>query len=208
MAQHLYNPFRQSQHLFFFPLVEILREASSAFRFLSSFWIKSTSDQCNKRSQEMISNIDKCVHLFYTSPMKLSQFAKQQGISCRPTLRWFRVGAMKGYRAPSGTIIVDSNAPVVAPQKVAIYARVSSAEHRANLERQGERFSHYCEVNGYQVAQVVKEDLIADLVAIVSSFTARLYRQRRASGRWLPAMGRHHDATGGAAYHQQERSVL
>src|SRR5205085_10593717 len=42
-AQHLYNPFWQSQHLFFFPLVEILREAYSAFRFLSTDWIKSTS---------------------------------------------------------------------------------------------------------------------------------------------------------------------
>ncbi len=36
---------------------------------------------CNKRSQEMMSNIDKYVHPFYTSPMKLSQYAKQQGIS-------------------------------------------------------------------------------------------------------------------------------
>src|SRR5947209_6143355 len=42
MAQHRYNPFWQSQHLFFFPLAEILREAYSAFRFLSTDWIKST----------------------------------------------------------------------------------------------------------------------------------------------------------------------
>jgi predicted site-specific integrase-resolvase len=89
--------------------------------------------------------------------MKLSQFAKQQGISYRTALRWFRDGAIKGYQAPSGTIIVTEHAPVVVPQKVAIYARVSSAEHRANLERQVERLSHYCEINGYQVVQVVKE---------------------------------------------------
>jgi hypothetical protein len=64
----------------------------------------------------MLSNIDKCVHLFYTSPMKLSQYAKQQGISYPTALRWFGDGAMKGYRAPSGTIIVTERAPVVAPQ--------------------------------------------------------------------------------------------
>ena len=44
-----------------------------------------------------------------------------------------------------------------AVQKVAIYARVSSAEHRANLERQAERLTQYCTARGYQVAQVVKE---------------------------------------------------
>jgi predicted site-specific integrase-resolvase len=41
--------------------------------------------------------------------------------------------------------------PIVAAQKVAIYARVSSREHRANLELQAERLSQYCEVKGYQV---------------------------------------------------------
>jgi predicted site-specific integrase-resolvase len=47
--------------------------------------------------------------------------------------------------------------PVLKSQKVAIYARVSSAEHRTNLERQAERLLHYCEAWGYQVSQVVKE---------------------------------------------------
>ena len=174
--------------------------------------------------------------------MKLSQYAKQQGISYRTALRWFRSGMIQGYQASSGTIIVIEHERANAAQKVAIYARVSSAEHKANLERQAERLSQYCEVKGYQVSQVVKEiasgvndsrpkllsllrdtsitllivehrdrltrfgfhyietlleaqgrkievvnaaennkeDLIADLVAIIYSFTARLYGQRRA----------------------------
>ncbi len=173
--------------------------------------------------------------------MKLSQYAKQQGISYRTALRWFRSGTIKGYQAPSGTIIVTEGEQPSA-EKVAIYARVSSAEHKENLERQVARLSDYCAARGYQVAQVVKEiasgvndsrpkllgllqdtsitrivvehcdrltrfgfhyletlleaqgrtievvnvaendkeDLIADLVAIVYSFTARLYGQRRA----------------------------
>jgi putative resolvase len=89
--------------------------------------------------------------------MKLSQYAKAQGISYRTALRWFRAGTIKGYQAPSGTIIVTEREPVQAAQKVAIYARVSSSEHREHLERQAERLSQYCTVRGYQVATVVKE---------------------------------------------------
>lgn len=40
---------------------------------------------------------------------------------------------------------------------VAIYARVSEAEPRANLERQAERLLDYCAAKGYQVHKVVKE---------------------------------------------------
>jgi putative resolvase len=177
--------------------------------------------------------------------MKLSQYAKQQGISYRTALRWFRAGTIKGYQAPTGTIIVtedETSSPVRRPEKVAIYARVSSPERRDNLERQAARLADYCVARGYQVAQMVKEvdsgvndsrsklltllrdtsvtrivvehqdrltrfgfhyietllqaqgrtievvnwaendkeDLVADLVSIVYSFTARLYGQRRA----------------------------
>jgi predicted site-specific integrase-resolvase len=89
--------------------------------------------------------------------MKLSQYAKQQGISYRTALRWFRAGTIQGYQAPSGTIIVTEQDPTPAVQKIAIYARVSSSEHREKLERQAERLSQYCTVRGYQVAVVVKE---------------------------------------------------
>jgi len=89
---------------------------------------------------------------------KLSQYAKQQGISYRTALRWFRAGTLKGYQSPTATIIVtERETPTRSPEKVAIYARVSSAEHRENLERQSKRLSQYCEARGYQVSQVVKE---------------------------------------------------
>ena len=175
--------------------------------------------------------------------MKLSQYARQQGISYSTVLRWWHQGVIRGYQAPSGTIIVETESkPQPKEEHVVIYARVSSPEHRENLERQVERLTHYCTMRGYQVSSVVKEiasgvndsrpkllallkdqqasrivvghkdrvtrfgfgyletlldmqgrtievvnvaenykeDLIADLVAIVSSFTARLYGQRRA----------------------------
>jgi putative resolvase len=199
--------------------------------------------RCDNLSQEMMPYVDKRVQVCHALAMKLSQYAKQQGISYRTALRWFRAGTIKGYQAPTGTIIVmEGEAAPVRLEKVAIYARVSSPEHRANLERQAGRLADYCAARGYQVAQVVKEaasgvndsrpqllallkdtsvtrivvehrdrltrfgfhyleallqaqgrtievvnlaendteDLIADLVAIVYSFTARLYGQRRA----------------------------
>src|SRR5712692_1690113 len=90
--------------------------------------------------------------------MKLSQYAKQQGISYSTVLRWFHDGVIKGYQAPSGTIIVVEKIPQAAAQeRVAIYARVSSAEHRENLERQAERLTQYYATRGYQEASVVKE---------------------------------------------------
>jgi putative resolvase len=105
-----------------------------------------------------MSNVDKRIYLCDTLAMKLSQYAKQQGISYRTALRWFRSGAIAGYQAPSGTIIVQEEKPVsVLAQKVAIYARVSSAEHPANLDRQAERLVAYASARGYQVSKVVKE---------------------------------------------------
>ena len=91
--------------------------------------------------------------------MKLSQYAKRQGISYRTALRWWKAGLIKGYQATTGTIIVTEEPPkeAHAVQRVAIYARVSSHEHRPNLERQMERLEDYCAARGYQIATVVKE---------------------------------------------------
>ncbi len=76
----------------------------------------------------MIANDAKYKQICYTLGMKLSQYAKQQGISYSTALRWFHDGVVKGYQAPSGTIIVvEENRPATVQERVAIYARVSSA---------------------------------------------------------------------------------
>ncbi len=177
--------------------------------------------------------------------MKLSDYAKQMGVRYETAWRWYRDGKIQGRRVGPRTIIITEGqeAPAApAPQQVAIYARVSSAENRSNLDSQAERLAAYCMARGYQVAKVVKEvgsgvndgrpkllalleeqriglivvehqdrltrfgfryldtllktqgraievvnqaengteDLLADLTAIVYSFCARLYGQRRA----------------------------
>jgi predicted site-specific integrase-resolvase len=89
--------------------------------------------------------------------MKLSQYAKQQGISYRTAFRWWQAGQIKGYQAPSGTIIVMAEEPTMQTEKVAIYARVSTRERKDNLERQIERLSSYCAAKGYQISLSVKE---------------------------------------------------
>jgi putative resolvase len=91
--------------------------------------------------------------------MKLSQYAKQQGISYSTALRWWHQGVIRGYQAPSGTIIVEplGKQTAAAEERVAIYARVSEASHRENLERQAERLTQYCTIRGYRVVKLVKE---------------------------------------------------
>jgi putative resolvase len=90
--------------------------------------------------------------------MKLSQYAKQQGISYSTALRWWHQGAIRGYQAPSGTIIVETQSKQAEPDaQVAIYARVSSAGQKEDLERQAERLTQYCTMRGYRVVKLVKE---------------------------------------------------
>lgn len=177
--------------------------------------------------------------------MKLSDYAKQMGVRYETAWRWFRDGKIQGRRIGPHTIIItegQAEPKAMLSRRVAVYARVSSAENKSNLESQAERLIAYCTARGYQVAKVVKEvgsaindarpkllalladqsiglivvehkdrlarfgfryldtllqtqgraievvnqvengteDLLADLTAIIYSFCARLYGQRRA----------------------------
>ena len=92
--------------------------------------------------------------------MKLSDYAKQMGVRYETAWRWFRDGKIQGRRIGPHTIIITEGQeePAVAPsRRVAIYARVSSAEYRGNLDSQAERLVAYCTARGHQVAKVVKE---------------------------------------------------
>jgi len=90
--------------------------------------------------------------------MKLSQYARHAGVRYETAWRWFKAGHLTGYQTATGTIIItETPAPLPVAQRVAIYARVSSAEHRENLERQTKRLSDYCAAKGYPVARTVRE---------------------------------------------------
>src|SRR5689334_1885583 len=92
--------------------------------------------------------------------MKLSDYAKQMGVRYETAWRWFRDGKIQGRRIGPHTIIITEGQeePVTAvPRRVAIYARVSSAENKSNLDSQAERLGAYCTARGYQIAKIVKE---------------------------------------------------
>jgi predicted site-specific integrase-resolvase len=90
---------------------------------------------------------------------KIKDYARQQGVSYRTAWRWWKAGRLPSHPMDTGTILIETEppAPGNTKQQVAIYARVSSAENKSNLDGQTERLSAYCLARGYQVAKVVKE---------------------------------------------------
>lgn len=174
--------------------------------------------------------------------MKLSEYAKKTGISYQTAWRMWKHGQLNAYQLPTGTIVVRTEGENKSSEKIAcIYARVSNAENKKNLEAQAERLTNYAYARGYHVYKIVKEvgsglndnrrklaqifesdnynilivehkdrlarfgtnylkillsksgkkleivnsanngkdELMEDLVAIITSFCARLYGQRR-----------------------------
>ena len=90
--------------------------------------------------------------------MKLSEYAKKQGITYLTANRWYHKGLITGaYQTATGTIIVPDKT-MTDRTKTIIYARVSSNEQRkTDLETQAQRMKDFCLANGWTVDEVVKE---------------------------------------------------
>ncbi len=85
--------------------------------------------------------------------MKLSQYARKVGVSYKTAYRWFKAGTLDAYQTETGIIIVrDPQAEKPVLGRVALYARVSSAGQKDDLERQMQRLRDYASARGYQVA--------------------------------------------------------
>src|SRR5262249_21732588 len=92
--------------------------------------------------------------------MKLSGYARQMSVRYETACCWFRDGNIQGRRIGAHTISItegQEEPPTATPPRIAIYARVSSAEHKNTLDSQAERLAASCAACGYQVAKVVKE---------------------------------------------------
>jgi putative resolvase len=90
--------------------------------------------------------------------MKLSQYAKKAGISYKTAWRWYKAGILDAYQTPTGMIVVrDPQMERDLTGRIALYARVSSADQKSDLERQVQRLRDYAAARGYQVAQEVIE---------------------------------------------------
>ena len=94
----------------------------------------------------------------YTLDMKLSQYAKRAGVTYKTAWRWWKQGQLDASQTPTGTVIVrEPVLPAPAPGRVARYARVSSADQQAGLDRQRQRLRDDAAAKGYTVAKAVSE---------------------------------------------------
>lgn len=90
--------------------------------------------------------------------MKLNVWAKQNGLSYKGAYRMWKAGQLPvpAEQLPTGTILVHP--PVAAPEGgVALYARVSSADQKPDLERQVARLAVYAAEKNWRVTEIVKE---------------------------------------------------
>ena len=92
--------------------------------------------------------------------MKLSVWAKDQGISYKTAWRWWKAGIMPVpvEQLASGTVIVHEVKPIGSHVgNVALYARVSSADQKNDLDRQLGRLLEYAVSHKMPVVDSVKE---------------------------------------------------
>lgn len=89
--------------------------------------------------------------------MKLSAWAKQQGLSYKTAWRMRKAGQLPvpAEQLATGTVIVHGE-PVKAVGAV-LYARVSSSDQREELDRQLERLRKFAAMEGYAVEAEVAE---------------------------------------------------
>jgi putative resolvase len=89
--------------------------------------------------------------------MKLSEWARKQGISYRTAWRWFKEGKLPVpvEQTPTGTILLKESR--TEPHQVAIYARVSSSDQKNDLDRQISRLLQFANSQKWAVAKTVTE---------------------------------------------------
>jgi putative resolvase len=92
--------------------------------------------------------------------MKLSEWAAQQGVHYQTAWRWWKRGSLPvpARQLASGTILVEVPAsPAGTAGRTVVYARVSSHDQRADLDRQVSRVMGWAGERQLAVDQVVTE---------------------------------------------------
>ena len=126
--------------------------------------------------------------LVMMEPVKLSDWARANGVSRQRATRWFHAGVLPvpARQLATGTILVDQGRP--SPAGVGIYARVSSGDQRGDLDRQVARLTAVATERGLAPTRFVSEvgSGLNGHRAKLTSFCARLYG-RRSARRWAQA---------------------
>ena len=89
--------------------------------------------------------------------MKLSDYARQIGVTYKTAYLMFKRGELDAYQLPTGTIIVNEPTAPATGHGVALYARVSSHDQKADAQRQLERLRDYAAARGYRITTEVVE---------------------------------------------------
>ncbi|MGN9778279.1 IS607 family transposase [Micromonospora sp. H33] len=90
--------------------------------------------------------------------MNLKEWAKREGVHPVTAYRWFREGKLPvPARRVGGLILVEQPAVPARAETVVVYARVSSADQRADLDRQVARVTAWATGQNLAVARVVTE---------------------------------------------------
>ena len=92
---------------------------------------------------------------------RTGEVAKRLGVSTMTVRRWIKAGKIKAYqigrefRIPESEVLRLLEGKL--PDKVVIYARVSSRDQKEDLERQVEYLKNYCSSKGYQVVRILTD---------------------------------------------------
>jgi putative resolvase len=88
----------------------------------------------------------------------LADWARPQGIAYKTAHKWFQKGLLPvpAQQLPSGTILVEETRPQ-GEKQVALYARVSSGDQKADLDRQLGRLSIFAADQKLHVIKTAKE---------------------------------------------------
>lgn len=91
--------------------------------------------------------------------MNLAEWARAEGVHPQTAYRWFRNGTLpvQAERVGPRTILVRGEKPDETTRAVGLYARVSSHDQTADLDRQVARLSEWAAENRMHVGKVVKE---------------------------------------------------
>jgi predicted site-specific integrase-resolvase len=91
--------------------------------------------------------------------VKLSEWAQRQGISYKTAWRMWRSGRLPApaEQLPTGTVIVHQPPATTNANGAALDARVSSADQKADLDRQLVRLTEYAMAQKFVMVDAVKE---------------------------------------------------
>ena len=83
--------------------------------------------------------------------MKLSQYAKQRGVTYRTAWNHFKTGKIPNAEMmQDGHVFINDKKPCKT-EKTDVYARVSSSENKTNLKSQSQRVQDFCCAKGLSV---------------------------------------------------------